>query len=55
VQNHVMGALNGVNAVNLNKSELMDQFTQVVAPGRAGRRFAQAVAVQKQPPGCGVV
>ena len=54
VQDHVMGARDRVDTIELHEPQIVDQRCQVIAfakPGRAGR---QQMVVQKQAAGLGV-
>ena len=45
-----MRPLDGVDAVDLNEAEPLDQLQQIGAARRTGRLFAQRMPVEKQPP-----
>ena len=49
-----MGAFDGVDAVDLNKTQTAYQIGQRLARGGARRRLCQRVAVQEQTAGLGV-
>ena len=49
-----MGAFDGVDAVDLNKTQTAYQIGQRLARGGARRRLCQGVAVQEQTAGLGV-
>ena len=53
-QDHVMRALDSVDAVNLHKTEAVDQRGQIGTLGWASGGIGQGVPVQKNAPGCGV-
>ena len=50
-EDHVMGAFDGVDAVDLNKTQTAYQIGQRLARGGARRRLCQGVAVQEQTAG----
>ena len=53
-QNHVMRAGDGVDAVDLHKTDAVDEIGQRLPRGRTSRSLGQRVTVQKQAAGSGV-
>ena len=53
-QDHVMRALDRINAIDLHESDTADQGCKIGTFGGAGRGIAQRVAIQKDTPGYGI-